>query len=116
MRGVAVAGDAGLLLRGEQIGHLPCESAETVVQPVAGTRLVGEPAVNRQEHFVSLRLIGEGRGLVGDPQQLRFPVPAADVRAKEDEGCEDLLVHGVGRGGIGRAFDRDSALVVGVGG
>lgn len=96
--------------------HLLGEVTHPGIHPVARTGLVGKPSVDGQNHLAGLRLIGESLVLITEPDEFRFSVALANVYAQGDEFLIDRISERIRLCGIGRAFDGDRPLIVGVGG
>ena len=100
----------------ELLGNLVCQLAKSGIKPVSRAGLVGEPSVDRDNHFIRLRRITQSLILIPKPQQFLFAVAFTDIHAEFDQLVIDLAVHGIGFFRIRRAFDRHSSLIISVAG
>ena len=93
-------------------GNLRCQIAETAVEPVARTGLIGKPAVDCQHHLVLFGGVVQRLGLIRKPEQLLLAVALTDICTQLDQGLIDLTVHGIGSRGVAGALDGDGSLVI----
>ena len=96
--------------------NLGCQITHPRIHPVARTGLVGKPPVNGKDHLTGLRCIVQRLIFIPEPDQLGLSVALADIHAQSDQLLIDHITECIRLRGVGRAFDSDCPLIVGIGG
>ena len=98
----------------QRLRHILSKISHPCIHPVARTRLISKPSVNRQDHLPALRRIIQCLILIPEPNQLILAVALADI----DTELNQLLINDIPECirlcSIGSTLNRNRPLVIGV--